>query len=156
MLVREQGRNIKLLRLESVPGTRRTHQVLVGVFRADTGVPTPLLEKLTPDERLTLLRWLTTHRESRVRAKAQPGLRQAQRQLEAIVTSLDVAADTLSPAAAAGLWIQLQAIARALRRGGHPQPVTPWQPSTQPLGQRDFVDELMPMLPLDHPKRPTK
>lgn len=143
MLIRQQGRVIKLLRLEAVPGTGLTHQVPVGIFRADDGVPSQLLSQLTHKERRTLSEWLGAYQEKQARAKARPVLTRAQSQLEAIVAALDVAADTLSPADADILWNQLRALAGALRRGGHPKPVAPRrQPAPLP-GQRDLVDELV-------------
>ncbi|WP_323123741.1 hypothetical protein [Burkholderia alba] len=147
MLIRKQGRNIKLLRIEYVAGTLRAHHVVVGIFRADTGVPTPLLEELTLDERLTLLRWVTAHRENLVRVKAQLVLRQARRQLVTLIAALDVAADTLSPADADGIWIQLQAVAQALRRGGHLGTSHATVAPAPPPDQQDLVDEFVPTRP---------
>lgn len=143
MLIREQGRDVKLLRLEPMPGTRRTRQVVIGVFPADADVPPQLLAALARDERRTLSQWLDAHRESRARERARPVLAGAQLQLEALVTALDVAADTLSPADADGLWAQLRAIAQSLRRGGHPKPTMSPRPPAPPPGQRDLIDELV-------------
>uniref|UniRef100_UPI003BEF312C hypothetical protein n=1 Tax=Burkholderia arboris TaxID=488730 RepID=UPI003BEF312C len=139
MLIREQGRLIKVLRVEPAkrPSARPREQV-IGTFRADAPVPAQLLDVLTRDERSALARWLAVYRESQARTQARPVLASAPAQLESLVSALEVAADTLSATDADQLWAQLQAIARMLKRAGHPRPrVARRLPAPLP-GQQDF------------------
>lgn len=142
MLIRQQGKTVKLLRVVSSAASKRARQVVIGTFRADDGPPAQLLETLGVKERHALRLWLSVYREDVARAEAAPVLACAKQQLEALVAALDVAADTLSPADADALWSQLQELSRSLRRGGHPKP-TRSRPAPEPLpGQRDLVDEI--------------
>ncbi|MCA8093467.1 hypothetical protein LGM65_21690 [Burkholderia anthina] len=144
MIIREQGRLIKVLRVEPptqppIRGRRREH--VLGTFRADEPIPPELLDALSRDERKALARWLAVHQESRARADARTTLAVAPAQLESLVSTLGVAADTLSPADTDHLWTQLQAIARTLKRAGHPRPRAVRRPPAQLLGQQDFFSE---------------
>lgn len=142
MLIRQQGKTVKLLRVVSGAGSTRSRQVVIGTFRAGDDPAAQLLETLDVKERHALRLWLSVYREDVARAAAAPVLACAKQQLEALVAALDVAADTLSAADADALWIQLQALARSLRRGGHPKP-TRSRPAPAPLpGQRDLIDEI--------------
>jgi len=78
----------------------------------------------------------------RTRTKAKSVLVRSPRQLAALVAALDAAANTLSPIEADEIWTQLLAVARALKRGGHPRPKSPRRPPTQAPGQLDLVDAL--------------
>ncbi|WP_156444467.1 hypothetical protein [Burkholderia sp. MSMB1826] len=93
MLIREQGRLIKVLRVDpskqSSARTRRREQV-IGTFRANEPVPSAILDAMTRDERKALSRWLAVYRESQARTQARPVLACAAGQLE----TLD---DPLSP-----------------------------------------------------------
>lgn len=147
MLIRKQGRLVKLVRIEppkgaaavaqSQPGGRGVRRI-VGSFRVDEPVPPALLQELNRDERRTLACWMGVYQEDKARARAQPVLAGAPAQLDAIVSALEVAADTLSAADADGLWAQLQAIAQMLKRAGHTRPRSPRRPPLPPPGQRDF------------------
>ncbi|EKS9798955.1 hypothetical protein QDD76_004948 [Burkholderia cepacia] len=142
MLIREQGRQVKLLRVQRSTETGRNRQLLIGAFRAGDEVPRALLELLSVEEHTSLNRWLAVYHASSELARARPTLASASAQLEGIVTAIDTAADTLTPAAADQLWAQLQGVAAALRRGGHPRlRRAPTVHAPQP-GQRDLVDEL--------------
>ncbi|WP_233464288.1 hypothetical protein OHZ10_35990 [Burkholderia arboris] len=100
-----------------------------------------MLDALTREERKALLRWLAAYRESQARADARPVLTAAPAQLESLVRALEVAADTLSAADADQMWAQLHAIARTLKRTGHPRPRAARRPPAPLPGQRDFFDE---------------
>lgn len=147
MRIREQGSVIKVLRVEpptQQPGRGRRRELLLGAFRDDEPIPPALLDTLTRDERKALARWVTAYRESRARSDARTTLSTAPAQLESLVSALETAADTLSAADADQMWAQLQAIARTLRRAGHPRPRTARRPPAPMPGQRDFfrdVDE---------------
>ncbi|KVD51220.1 hypothetical protein WS61_03070 [Burkholderia sp. ABCPW 11] len=144
MLIREQGRLIKVLRVDpskqSSARTRRREQV-IGTFRANEPVPSAILDAMTRDERKALSRWLAVYRESQARTQARPVLACAAGQLETLVSALEVAADTLSSADADQLWEQLQAITRALKRAGHMRPRAAGRPPTPLPGQRNLFGE---------------
>ncbi|GAU06721.1 hypothetical protein Bcep18194_C6680 [Burkholderia stabilis] len=88
-----------------------------------------------------LARWLEVYRESQARNQACPVLASAPVQLETLVGALEVAADTLSSAEADQIWAQLHAIARTLKRAGHPRPRAARRPPAPLPGQRDFFGE---------------
>lgn len=141
MLIRKKGNIVRVLRAEPPknPATReRPPEQLLGAFRGDEPVPAALLETLTRDERKTLMQWLAVYRESEARRRARSALAKAPDQLDALVNALETAADTLSAADADLIWVQLQAIARTLRRAGHPRPQPPRQPPEPVPGQQDF------------------
>ncbi|WP_175978113.1 hypothetical protein [Burkholderia sp. BCC1047] len=153
MIIREQGRIIKVLRVEppKQPPTRgRRREHVLGTFCADEPVPTELFNALTRDERKALARWLAVYRESQARTQARPLRAGAPEQLESLVGALEVAADTLSSADADQLWAQLQAIARTLKRAGHPRPRAARRPPAPLPGQQDFFSEC------DEPEQPTE
>ena len=144
MLIREQGRLIKVLRVEppTPPRTRgRRREHVLGTFRADGPIPAQLLDALSRDERKALARWLAVYRESLRRADARTTLATAPTHLESLVSALEVAADTLSAVDADQMWVQLQAIARTLKRAGHPRPRAARRPPAPLPGQQDFFDE---------------
>ncbi|MBR8186547.1 hypothetical protein C6Q14_27275 [Burkholderia ambifaria] len=144
MLIREQGSLIKVLRVEppkQPPSRGRRREHVLGTFRADEPIPPALLDALTRDERKALARWLAVYRESQARTDARPVLAAAPAQLESLVSALEVAADTLSAADADQLWAQLQAIARTLKRAGHPRPRAARRTPAPLPGQQDFFGE---------------
>ncbi|QTO23337.1 hypothetical protein [Burkholderia seminalis] len=144
MLIREQGRLIKVLRVEppkAPPSRGRRREHVLGTFRSDEPIPPHLLDALTRDERKALARWLAVYRESQARVDARTTLAVAPALLESLVSALEVAADTLSAAEADHLWAQLQAIARTLKRAGHPRPRAARRPPAPPPGQQDFFGE---------------
>ncbi|HGF4019664.1 TPA: hypothetical protein ACF6X2_007949, partial [Burkholderia cenocepacia] len=97
---------------------------------------------LSRDERKALARWLEVYREGQRRTDARTTLAAAPAHLESLVGALELAADTLSAAEADHLWAQLQAIARTLRRAGHPRPRAARRPPAPIPGQQDFFDDL--------------
>ncbi|ERJ33378.1 hypothetical protein L810_4287 [Burkholderia sp. AU4i] len=144
MLIREQGRFIKVLRVEppTQPPTRgRRREHVLGTFRADEPIPPELLGALSHDERKSLERWIAVYKESQARTDARRTLAAAPANLASLVSALEVAADTLSAADADHLWMQLQTIARTLKRAGHPRPRTERRPPAPPPGQQDFFGE---------------
>ncbi|KWH59324.1 hypothetical protein [Burkholderia cepacia] len=145
MLIREQGRLIKVLRVAppTQPPTRgRRREHVLGTFRADGPIPAQLLDALSRDERKALARWLEVYREGQRRTDARTTLAAAPAHLESLVSALELAADTLSVAEADHLWSQLQAIARTLRRAGHPRPRAARRPPAPIPGQQDFFGDL--------------
>ncbi|RQT22189.1 hypothetical protein [Burkholderia contaminans] len=144
MLIREQGRFIKVLRVEppTQPPTRgRRREHVLGTFRVDEPIPPELLGALSRDERKSLERWLAVYRDSQARRDARTALATAPTHLESLVSALEVAADTLSAADADHLWTQLQVIARTLKRAGHPRPRAVRRPPAPLPGQQDFFGE---------------
>ncbi|MBY8608173.1 hypothetical protein K7N18_25435 [Burkholderia arboris] len=150
MLIRKQGRVVKLVRVEPSKGPAAVGQAcqagrgvrrVVGSFRVDEPVPAALLEALSRGERRTLACWMAVYQEEQARARALPVLAGALEHFEAVIAALEVAADTLSAEDADQLWAQLQAIARTLKRAGHRRPRVVRRPASPPPGQRDFFGE---------------
>ncbi|WP_050805947.1 hypothetical protein [Burkholderia ambifaria] len=147
MLIRKQGRLVKLVRVESSTGSaraartpqrRRGKRHVLGSFRVEEPVPAALLDMLTREERRTLTCWMAVYREEEARARALPVLAGAPEQFDTIIAALEAAADTLSVEEADCLWAQLKVIARTLTRAGHMRPRAPRRPPPSPPGQRDF------------------
>ncbi|HGL5386719.1 TPA: hypothetical protein ACKFJT_007140, partial [Burkholderia cenocepacia] len=99
------------------------------------------LEILSSAERKALARWLEVYQESQRRTEARTTLAAAPANLESLVSALEAAADTLSAADADRMWAQLQAIARTLKRAGHPRPRAARRPPAPLPGQQDFFGE---------------
>ncbi|WP_175813563.1 hypothetical protein [Burkholderia contaminans] len=97
MLIREQGRKLKLLRGERDATSGRSRHVEIGLFNPSRYVLDQLLEALEPHERRALTRWLAAYQESRARTKTKHVLVRSPLQLAALVTVLDVAADADAP-----------------------------------------------------------
>lgn len=149
MLIREQGRSIKLLRIERSEASRRHRHVVIGVFRVDEDVPAALLEQLGRNERRELSQWLTAYRDSQAMARKRAILAEAPMYLDELVAALDVAAEWLAPVEADALWHKLRAVARGLQRAGHPRPKRA-AVRLRPLpGQLDLIDA--PVAPSSSP-----
>ncbi|WP_175657441.1 hypothetical protein [Burkholderia ambifaria] len=150
MLIRKQGRIVRLVRIEPSKGAATAGRSrdcgqgvrrVVGAFHIDEPVPPTLLNALSRDERRTLSCWMAVYREEQARARAVPVLATVAQQFDTIVAALDAAADTLPVADAEHLWAQLQAISRALKRAGHARPRAARRPARPAPGQRDFFCE---------------
>ncbi|WP_196217382.1 hypothetical protein [Burkholderia pseudomallei] len=151
MLIRKQGRLVKLLRVEPPRGSTTVARArqggsgrrhVIGSFRVDEPVPSGLLAALTREERRTLACWLTVYREDQARVRALPILAEAPEQFEAIIAALEAAADALSVEEADRLWFQLKAIERTLKRAGHARPRRARRAPVAHPGQRDFFGEI--------------
>ncbi|HHY6930507.1 hypothetical protein QZM43_32540 [Burkholderia orbicola] len=142
MLIREQGRSIKLIRTVRGVDTRRLRQVVIGAFRAGEDVPAELLERLDRNERRELAVWLAAWRDSQAIAQARLVLANAPGRLDELVTALAAAAGDLAPAEADMLWEKLHVIARSLRRAGHRRPKRRLPALQQIPGQLDLIDVL--------------
>ncbi|MDN7813755.1 hypothetical protein [Burkholderia gladioli] len=128
MLIREQGRLIKVMRADSPDGDRRdvrsrprgrTRHVVLGVFHADGEVPASLAAALAPKEREVLCRWLDAYRRSQPAASMPPAARGNQQDLDALVTRVAAVADSVPPAEAEALRSRLQRVKRTLTRSSH-------------------------------------
>ncbi|WP_232446697.1 hypothetical protein [Burkholderia ubonensis] len=142
ILIREQGRKIKVIRRVKAADTGRFRQRVVGTFVANDPVPASLLELLDKSERRALDAWLDANRNAAEIERARAALTDASTQLASIVDALAIAADTLAPTEADRVWEQIHAIARTLRRAGHRRPRRACSPRISVPGQRDLVDEL--------------
>lgn len=142
MQIREQGRSVKLQRVEHNNATRRDRQIVVGTFRVGGDVPAELLEQLSGSERRELAQWLSAWRDNQAMVRSRAVLADASVHLDELVAALEVAAGHLSPGEADLLWHKVQAVARGLRRGGHPRPKRAAPRPTPLPGQLDLTDEL--------------
>lgn len=70
MLIRAEGRQVKLLRTERSTETQRIHEVATCTFRIDHPVSAELFERLGRDECLILDQWLEAHNEEFVQIDA--------------------------------------------------------------------------------------
>ncbi|WP_369051423.1 hypothetical protein [Burkholderia gladioli] len=128
MLIREQGRLIKVMRADSPDGDGRdmrsrprgrTRHVVLGVFHADGEVPASLTAALMPEEREVLSRWLDAYRRSRPAASVPPAAEDNQQDLDALVSRVAAVADSVRPAEAEALRSRLQRVKRTLTRPSH-------------------------------------
>ncbi|WGS45779.1 hypothetical protein LFL97_24030 [Burkholderia sp. JSH-S8] len=142
ILIREQGRKIKVIRRVKAADTGRFRQRVVGTFVANDPVPASLLELLDKSERRALNAWLGAYRNAAEIERACVALTDASTQLASLVDALSIAADTLAPPEADRMWEQLHTIARALRRAGHRRPRPTCSPRISVPGQRDLIEEL--------------
>ncbi|WP_232458571.1 hypothetical protein [Burkholderia ubonensis] len=142
ILIREQGRKIKVIRRVKAADTGRFRQRVIGAFMASHPAPAALIELLDKSERRTLEAWLDAYRNAAEVERARVTLAGTSSQLASIVDALAIAADTLAPTEADRVWEQLHAIARTLRRAGHRRPRRACSPRISMPGQRDLVDEL--------------
>ena len=140
MLIREQGRLIKLLRVEpprrpSIRGGAR--ECVIGTFRADEPVPTGLIDTLSRDERKLLERWLEAYRESKARNQVRPVLASAPEQLKRLVGALEVAADT----GCAGNGLSEQSTVLAATSCDHAIQAGPGRPADRSAVQRGVLPD---------------
>ncbi|WP_232467449.1 hypothetical protein [Burkholderia ubonensis] len=142
ILIREQGRKIKVIRRVKAADTGRFRKRVIGVFMGSDPVPAALVELLDRSERRTLEAWLDAYRNAADVERARMTLTDASTQLASLVDALAIAADTLAPTEADRVWEQIHAIARTLRRAGHRRPRRACSPRISVPGQRDLVDEL--------------
>ncbi|WP_414442363.1 hypothetical protein [Burkholderia sp. 22PA0106] len=143
MLIREQGRLIKVMRAEqdmrSQP-RRRTRHVVLGVFHADGEVPASLAAALAPEERQILSRWLDAYRRSRPATSMPPAAGGNQQDLEALVTRVAAVADSVRPAEAEALRSRLQRVKRTLTRSAHDVSRRNGPQQSSPGAHVDLVD----------------
>ncbi|WP_155630675.1 hypothetical protein [Burkholderia territorii] len=75
MLIREQGRLIKVLRVndpDRSSAKARPRERVIGMFRADEPIPAALLDSMTYDEHKALIRWLIVYQESEALTDERP------------------------------------------------------------------------------------
>ncbi|WP_241239193.1 hypothetical protein [Burkholderia stagnalis] len=142
ILIREQGRKIKVIRRVKAADTGRFRQCVVGSFRDTDPTPVALIELLDKSECRTLETWLDAYRKAAEVERARLTLMSASTQFASLVDAFAIAADTLAPAEADRVWEQIHTIARTLRRAGHPRPARSRASPASLPGQRDLVDEL--------------
>ncbi|WP_369063318.1 hypothetical protein [Burkholderia gladioli] len=149
MLIREQGKLIKVMRADSPDGDGRdmrsrprgrTRHVVLGVFHADGEVPASLAAALAPKEREVLSRWLDAYRLSRP-ATSMPSVAGGNQQdLDALVTRVATVADSVRPAEAEALRSRLQRVAHTLTRSAHDASRRNRPQQSSPGAHVDLVD----------------
>ncbi|KVZ90477.1 hypothetical protein WL22_23750 [Burkholderia ubonensis] len=97
ILIREQGRKIKVIRRVKAADTGRFRQRVIGAFMASDPAPAALIELLDKSERRTLEAWLGAYRNAAEVERARVTLAGTSTQLASIVDALAIAADTLAP-----------------------------------------------------------
>lgn len=154
MLIREQGRLIKVMRADSPDGDGRdarsrprgrTRHVVLGVFHADGEVPASLAAALVPEERQILSRWLDAYRRSRPAASMPPVAGGNQQDLDALVTRVAAVADSVRPAEAEALRSRLQRVAHTLTRSAHDASRRNGPQQSSPGAHIDLVDDASPV-----------
>ncbi|WP_338510327.1 hypothetical protein [Burkholderia gladioli] len=154
MLIREQGRLIKVMRADSPDGDGRdmrsrprgrTRHVVLGVFHADGGVPASLAAALAPNEREVLSRWLDAYQRSRPAASMPPAARNDGQDLATLVTRVAAVADSVRPAEAEALRSRLQRVKRTLARSAHDASRRDGRQQSSPGAHLDLVDAVSPV-----------
>lgn len=149
MLIREQGRLIKVMRADSPDGggrdmrsrpRGRTRHVVLGVFHADGEVPASLAAALAPKEREVLSRWLDAYRRSRPAASMPPAAGGNQQELDALFARLAAVADSVRPAEAEALRSRLQRAKRTLTLPAHDVSCRNGPQQSSPGAHVDLVD----------------
>ncbi|WP_333983319.1 hypothetical protein [Burkholderia gladioli] len=154
MLIREQGRLIKVMRADSPDGDGRdmrsrprgrTRHVVLGVFHADGEVPASLAAALVPEERQILSRWLDAYRRSRPAASMPPAAGGDGQDLDALVSRVAAVADSVCPAEAEALRSRLQRVKRTLARSAHDASRREGRQQSSPSAHIDLVDAALPV-----------
>ncbi|WP_080757260.1 hypothetical protein [Burkholderia gladioli] len=149
MLIREQGRLIKVMRADSPDGDGsgmrsrprgRTRHVVLGVFHADGEVPASLAAALAPKEREILCRWLDAYRRSQPVASMQPVAGGSQQDLDVLVKRVAAVVDSVRPAEAEALRSRLQRVKRTLTRSAHDVSRRNGPQQSSPGAHVDLVD----------------
>ncbi len=118
MLIRDQGNVVKLIRV--VRGQENLHgrQEIIGSFRPEIGPTKALLALLLDDERGSLERWLSAKHQQQHRQTLDDALPL----LVDLATAIDAAAEFLTPTDARAIWLELDGVARVLKRDSYPRP----------------------------------
>ncbi|WP_186118596.1 hypothetical protein [Burkholderia gladioli] len=152
MLIREQGRLIKVMRADSPDGDGRdvrprgrTRHVVLGAFHADGGVPASLAAVLVPEERQILSRWLDVYQRSRPAVSMPPAAGGVGQDLDALVSRVAAVADSVRPAEAEALRSRLQRVKRTLARSAHDASRREGRQQSSPGAHIDLVDAALPV-----------
>ncbi|WP_186191251.1 hypothetical protein [Burkholderia gladioli] len=149
MLIREQGKLIKVMRANSPAGAgggtrsrarERTRHVVLGVFHADGEVPASLAAALAPKEREVLFRWLDAYRHSQPATSMPTAAGGNGQDLDALVTRVAEVADSVRPAEAEALRSRLQRVKRTLTRSSHEASRRDGRQQSSPSAHIDLVD----------------
>lgn len=124
MQFREQGRKVQCIRSTYDPATKRSHQkVIASIDRYVSVAPGDVLELLDAQEQSDLAAWLKARQERQDASHRATALRLAGYSLDSLAAAVRVAdAGTINDDQAAKIWHGLAAVAKALRKAGHPKP----------------------------------
>ncbi len=122
MQFREQGKKIQCIRSTYDPATKRSHQAVIASFdRWADKLPSDELEGLTDAERQELAGWFASHRAQKIGRLNAYKARTGGETLTDLADAIR-SAGTLTDEQAAALWCGLDAVAKALKKAGHPRP----------------------------------
>lgn len=145
MQIREQGPSVQCIRSVYDSTLKRNRQKTVAKFsRYTTTMPATGLDELTEPERQELSKWLDAKREQSERATRTYSARSAAHSLSDATAALIAGEVTLSDEKAAELWKAIGAMAKALRKAGHPKPKpTMKQKSAAPVTPAESAEPAM-------------
>lgn len=120
MQIREQGKQVQLIRSPYDAEKKRCVQKVVGHFpRFMNAAPEATLAVLTEDERQQLATWLDARAKKDNEFKRDVYARSAGDMLDRLAD----AAQVMTPEQAVQAWEGMQQLAAALRKAGHKRPV---------------------------------
>ena len=122
MQFREQGKKIQCIRSTYDPASKRSHQKVVASFdRWADKLPSVGLEELTDTERQELAAWFDARQSAKADRMNQYRASIGGQTLADLADAIR-AGGTLTDDQAAAVWRGLAAVAKALRKAGHPKP----------------------------------
>lgn len=123
MQFREQGKKIQCIRSTYDPASKRSHQKVVAAFdRWADKLPSVGLEELTDAERQELAAWFDARQSAKAERMNQYRASTAGQTLADLADAIRAVGGTLTDDQAAAAWRGLAAVAKALRKAGHPKP----------------------------------
>lgn len=131
MQFRVQARKLQCIRSTYDPAAKRSHQrVVLSLARWTDKLPSDdTLKDLTDEERQELADWIAARAAENAEASARSVIYSGERPLLNLVAALQ-AGKTVEPDVATRLWEGMGALAKALRKAGHPKPrKTPQKPA---------------------------
>lgn len=133
MQIREQGKQVQLIRSPYDPEKKRCVQKVIGHFPrySDEKPSADLLNILTDDERKQLDAWFAARSDKQAAGRRQSAVILASMHLEGIAAAVDL----MTPEQAAATWSAIGRLQVALKKAGHKRPKVAGQPASD-VGSR--------------------
>lgn len=124
MQFREQGKKIQCIRSSYDTEAKRSHQKLIATFdRYADKISSACVADLTDDERQELAVWFGHRQASRTAQLSQYRAATSAQTLTDLAAAIRTAKEMTDDQASA-VWSGLADVAKALRKAGHPKPVS--------------------------------
>ena len=123
MQFREQARKLQLIRSTYDPAAKRSHQkVVVSLPRWTREMPSDeVLRDLTAEERQELADYLAARKAESLSVDNRLAVKHMPNELAKFVRAIE-AGEPVTADAAEAIWSGMAAVAKALRKAGHPKP----------------------------------